>query len=107
MDRFTSKMETLRQNKTSLTNFYVRSKRTNNPTSAYALRTLNKHDYGTAEESLELLKPYDKGTRMNCWGTFYMQILHQHNMLINEQQVNDINPLWELADTTRTPLHIP
>jgi hypothetical protein len=44
---------------------------------------------------------------MNCWETFYMQVLHQHNMLINEQQVNDINPLYELADTTRTPLHIP
>ena len=43
---------------------------------------------------------------MNRWETLYMQILHQNNMLINEQQDNDTNPFYELADTTRTPLHI-
>jgi len=66
----------------------------------------NKHDHGTVEESLEPLKPCYKGTLMNRWETLYMQILHQNNMLINEQQDNDTNPFYELADTTRTPLHI-
>jgi hypothetical protein len=78
MDHFTSKMEILRQNKISLTNFYVHYILTNNPTSAYVLHILNnKHDYGTVEESSQLLKPCYKGTRMNCWETFYVQILHQ------------------------------
>jgi len=53
----------------------------------------NKHDYGTTEETLELLKSCHKGTRMNCWETFYMQLFYQNNSLINEQQVRDINPL--------------
>jgi len=60
----------------------------------------NKHDFGTAEETLKLLKSYHKGTRMNCWETFYMQLLHQHRTLINEQQVSDIIPLHEIADTS-------
>jgi hypothetical protein len=41
--------------------------KTNNLISAYALHKLNnRHEYGTAEETLELLKPCNKGTRMNC-----------------------------------------
>jgi len=56
-----------------------------------------RHEYGTAEETLELLKPWNKGTRMNCWEALYMHAFHQRNVLIEEQQVNDINPLYELA----------
>jgi hypothetical protein len=41
-----------------------------------------------------------KGTRMNCWGTSYMQAFHQHKLLINEQQFSDINPLYALTDTS-------
>jgi hypothetical protein len=33
-----------------------------------------------------------------------MQIFHQHKLLINEQNISDINPLYELADTSRIPL---
>jgi hypothetical protein len=81
---------------------HVRYVRTNNPTSAYALHILNnKHEYGTAAETLELLKPCHKGTRMDCLETFYMQIFHQHKLLINEQNIIDINHLYELADTSR------
>jgi hypothetical protein len=84
---------------------HVRCVRTNIPISAYALHILNnKHEYGTAEETLELLKSCHKGTQMNCWETFYMQALHQHKLLINKQQISDINPLYELADTSRIPL---
>jgi len=87
---------------------HVRYIRTNSPTSAYGLHILNnKHDYGTAEETLELLKPCHKGTQMNCWETFYMQLFQQHSTLINEQQVNDINPLYETADTSQIPPHAP
>jgi hypothetical protein len=42
--------------------------RNNNPTSAYAMHILdNRHEFGPAEETLELLKPCTKGTRTNCW----------------------------------------
>jgi len=60
-----------------------------------------------AEETPELLKPCNKGTRMNCWENLYMQAFHQHNILTEEQQVSAINPLYELAYTSRDPLHIP
>jgi hypothetical protein len=66
-----------------------------------------KHDFGTAEETLKLLKPCYKGPRMNCWEKFYMQLFHQHCTLINEQHLNDINPLYEIADTPRIPMHAP
>jgi len=58
---------------------HVRYIWTNSPTSAYALHILNnKHDFGTAEETLKLLKSCHKGSRINCWETFYMQLFHQH-----------------------------
>ena len=72
--------------------------RTNNPISAYALHILNnRHEYGTAEETLELLRLCNKRTKMNCWDALYMQAFHQRNILIEEQKVSDINPLYELA----------
>ena len=87
---------------------HTRYIRNNNPKSAHALHILNnRHEYGTAEETLELLKPSNKGTRMNCWEAFYMQAFHQHKILIKKQQVNDINPLFELAYTSRDLLRIP
>jgi hypothetical protein len=52
--------------------------RTNNPIPAYVLHILNnRHEYGTAEETLELLKPCNKGTKMNGWESFYMPAFHQ------------------------------
>jgi hypothetical protein len=67
----------------------------------------NRHEYGTAEETLELLKPCNKGTRMNYWEAFYVQAYHKRKILIEEQQVNDINPLYELVHTSRVHLRIP
>jgi hypothetical protein len=76
--------------------------RTNNPTLAYALNILNnRHEYGTPTETLELLKPFNKDTRINRCETLYIQAFHQRNTLINEQQVSDINPLYELTDKSR------
>jgi len=42
---------------------------------------------------MELLKACNKGTRMNCWETLYMQAFYKRNVLIEEQEVNDINTL--------------
>jgi hypothetical protein len=82
--------------------------RTNNLIPAYALHILNnRHEYGTADETLELLKPCNKGIRMNFWEALYMQAFHQHNILIEEQHVNYINPLYELAYMSRGQLRIP
>jgi len=34
---------------------------------------------------------------MDCWEALYMQVFRQQKILIDEQQVNDTNPLFELA----------
>ena len=73
---------------------HIRYTRTNSPTSANALHILNnRHEYGPAEQTLKLLKPCNKGTKINCWETLYMQAFHQHNILIAEQQVNPYTSL--------------
>ena len=83
----------------------VRYVQTNNLESVYALHILNnRREYGTAAETLQPLKPCHKGTRMNCWEAFYVQTFHQHSILISEQQVNDTNPLYELANMLPIPL---
>jgi hypothetical protein len=81
---------------------HIKYIRTNNPKSAYATHILdNRHEYGT-EDTLQLLQECQKGTRMDCWETLYIQALHQRKVLVTEQQVNDTNPLFELAIITHT-----
>ena len=81
---------------------------TNNPISACALHILNnRQEYGTTEETLELLKPCNKGTRMNFGETLFMQAFYQRNILIEEQQVNDIYTLYELPNTSRGQMRVP
>jgi hypothetical protein len=78
--------------------------RTNNSTSAYAEHILeNRHEYRTKENTLQLLKACQKGTRMNCWEALYIQAFHQQKILIAVQKVSDTNPLFELAQITNTP----
>ena len=53
-----------------------------NPIFAYELHILNnKYHYGTATETLHLLKPRHKGTRIDGWETFYMRTFHKHKIL--------------------------
>jgi hypothetical protein len=47
----------------------------------------NRHEYGMAIDTLQLLQECQKGTRMNCWEALYIQTYHQQNALINEQLV--------------------
>ena len=69
-----------------------------NATSAYAAHILNiRHEYGTAESTLKLIHPCRKGQKMNSWENLYIQIYRQQDQLITEQQVNEPNPLYELA----------
>jgi len=39
---------------------------------------------------------------MNHWENMYIQIYRQQNLLIMEQQVNEPNPLYELAQLPHT-----
>ena len=77
---------------------HARYIRTNNPKSAQATHLLdNRREYGTEENTLQLLQAYQNGTRMDCWEALYIQTLHEQKILITEQQINDTNPLFELA----------
>ena len=78
---------------------HIRYIKTNNPISAYALHILgNRHKYGNPEHTMQFLKIYIKGKVMNCWESFYMQVLQQQNLLINEQKTSEPNPLYALPN---------
>ena len=77
--------------------------RTNNPQSAYATHILqNRHEYGPSNETLQLLKACNKGSRMNCWEAMFIQRYHRRGELITEQQLYENNPLFELIHETDT-----
>jgi hypothetical protein len=79
---------------------HIRYIKSNNSTSAYAAYNLNNgQEYGTKEDTLELLKKCQKGKRMGCWEALYMQTFHQKKILIDEQQTGDANPLFEISKT--------
>jgi hypothetical protein len=41
---------------------------TNNPILAFALHILNdRYEYGNPEQTIQLLKPCNKGKKMPCW----------------------------------------
>ena len=50
-----------------------------------------------AGQKLHLLKPYSSGEKINCWESFFMHGFQKHNILFDEQPVNDLNPLYVLA----------
>jgi hypothetical protein len=57
----------------------------------------NKQEYGTANKMLKLLKPCNKGLKMNSWESFHIQIYSQRNRLITEQLTVEYNPLYKQA----------
>jgi hypothetical protein len=77
---------------------HIRYIRTKSSTSVYALHILNqRHEYGILDTTLHLLKPYEKGNLMNCWESFYTQLLQHLTLLIDEQQPQELNPLYALS----------
>jgi len=46
-------------------------------------------------------KTCNKGIKMNCWESLFIHIFQQQDTLIDEQRVNDLNPLYTLANVTR------
>jgi hypothetical protein len=84
---------------------HIRYIRTNNPKSAYATHILNnRHEYGTAQNTLKLIQACQKGKKMDCWEALHIYALHQQGTLIDEQQASDANPLFQLAIITNTNL---
>jgi hypothetical protein len=85
---------------------HIRYIRTNNPKSACATHILdNRHEYGTVQDTLQLLQACQKGTRMDCLEALYIHALHQQKLLISELQANDTNPLFQFAFTTYADLN--
>jgi hypothetical protein len=65
----------------------------------------NRHEYGTIDEIMELIKPI-KNTRMLLpLKQFYIQKHYQQNKLITEQHPGEQNPLTQLAIDTITAPH--
>jgi hypothetical protein len=48
---------------------------------------------------MELVKPCKKRNlkKMDCWESFFIHILQKQNVLIDEQTVNNLTPLYELT----------
>jgi hypothetical protein len=75
---------------------HIRYIKNNNLASAYAVHILNnRHEYGTTENTLQLIKPCRKSSKMNHWENMYIQIYRQYSKIREEQQVNEPNPIFE------------
>jgi hypothetical protein len=61
----------------------------------------NKHEYGSLEHTVQLLRACSKGKLMNFWESFYIQTLQQHGLLIEEQKMYEPNPLYALGNITK------
>ena len=48
-----------------------------------------------------MLQICEKGNIMNCWESLHIQLLQQQQLLVDEQGVNNLNPLYSLAITAR------
>jgi hypothetical protein len=73
---------------------HLRQIRKYSPSSAYAMHILdNRYEFCPAEETLKLLKPYSKGSRMDCWESLFIHLHHKHNILIAEQHANDTSTI--------------
>ena len=83
---------------------HVRYIRNNDPQSAFAQHILNnRHEYGTIEEIMKLLKPTNHTSMLIPYELFFIQSHHQHGQLISEQNPGELNPLIQLGlDTIQT-----
>ena len=79
----------------------IRYVKTNNSISAHALHIPNNRHlyvYGNPEQTMQSLKTCSKGKKMNCLESFYMQVLQQQDLLIDEQKVSEPNPTQYTPD---------
>jgi hypothetical protein len=67
---------------------------------AYATHILNNnHQYGPIEETLQLIMPCSKGTRMNCLENLYIQKYQKLGLLMEEQNTFEYNTLFALIQS--------
>jgi len=75
---------------------HIRYVKTNYPQSAYVTLILhNRHKYGPANETLQLIKPCAKGSPMNNWDAMIIQHSYHSESLITEQQTYEHNPMYD------------
>jgi hypothetical protein len=76
----------------------------NNPQSAFAQHILNnRHEYGTTDEIMTLLKHIKHKPLLTLYEQYFIQTHYQQNKLITKQNPGEYNPLIQLAtDTAHT-----
>ena len=75
--------------------------RHNNPQSAYAQHILNKrHEYGTINNTMYLLKQINKTSMLLPYEQVYIQTHQHHKQLISEQNTGEHNPIYQLIHDT-------
>ena len=83
-------------------NEHVRHIKNNNPQSAYAHHILNnRHEFGTIENTMTLLKLLHSQHLLTTHEQLYIHSFHKNGNLISEQSTGSPNPLFDL--TTRPP----
>jgi hypothetical protein len=71
--------------------------RHNKDKSKYALHMLQfSHEYGTIENTLEILKVVNKGKLLDVLERFYIYKANRHKQIMNEQYVVDHNVLFKM-----------
>jgi len=79
-------------------NEHIRYIKSNNPQSAYAQHILNnRHEYGTTDNLMTLLKPIHNQHLLTTYEQFYTHSFHKHGNLISEQSPGSPNPLFDVA----------
>jgi len=77
---------------------HIRYIKNNNPQLAYAQHILNnRHEYGTIDNLMTLLKPIRNQHLLTTYEQFYIHSFHKHGNLISEQSPGSPNPLFDLA----------
>jgi hypothetical protein len=84
-------------------NEHIRYIKKNNPQSAYAQHILNnRHEFGTIQNTMTLLKPLHSQHLLTTHEQLYIHYFHKNGKLISEQSPGNPNPLFDL---TTSPLH--
>ena len=48
------------------------------------------------KQTIEILTRCNKWVKMNCLESFFINVLQKQNLLIEEENINDPDPLFEL-----------
>jgi len=79
-------------------NEHIRYIKNNNPKLAYAQHILNnRHEYGTMDNLMPLLKPIHNQHLLTTYEQYYIHFFHKHGNLISEQSPRSPNPLFDLT----------